>query len=74
MKDHLPYKTTFCGPMSGLKSQVSLYILNILMMNVLKISGDLYDLDLFHKVQCKIQTSDSDSNIGFGGHFYGQVR
>ncbi len=24
MKDHLSYKTTFCGPMGGLKSQVSL--------------------------------------------------
>ncbi len=26
MKDHLSYKTTLCGPMGGLKSQVSLYI------------------------------------------------
>ncbi len=26
MKDHHSYKTTFCGPMGGLKSQVSLYI------------------------------------------------
>ncbi len=25
MKDHLSYKTTFCGPMGVLKSQVSLY-------------------------------------------------
>ncbi len=24
-KDHLSYKTTFCGPMGDLKSQVSLY-------------------------------------------------
>ncbi len=25
MKDHLTYKTTFCSPMDGVKSQVSLY-------------------------------------------------
>ncbi len=26
MKDHLSYKNTFCGPMGGLKAQVSLYM------------------------------------------------